>query len=412
MKGGGILSFLLIAIIGFEFILADEKCEVISNHTINGIEYRECKDGRLMKVMKIEELKENGKSESDDINLSEVGVISGDEEFLKDLSKSPKKDEKFDNHFGKQREIREKVHSLQESLKKKKNESAAKNHGRKFGVIYKHNGFDEGSNSRHYESDEESDEEMEDETVEKDAMIKATVAETETTMSSLSLGDGINDTPEGVDVKEMIARAHHKDYHKNPKPTNVDSESAKSEHPAATHQPHDPMHFGNLRFLDFAPETTNKPKSDTPTPESDSDSDSEESESLLLPETPNQQKQQQLPPNPYFLALANNPIEIPTVQQSNQKQNESGFYDIRRDIPVSNYNRRHDDSTATYYTIIKPQILLAFLAPITAFLIYLTVVCFYMYRKKSSSQRKLLPTKNCRYQHFNEDAEATVGFAV
>uniref|UniRef100_A0AC35FLG0 Uncharacterized protein n=1 Tax=Panagrolaimus sp. PS1159 TaxID=55785 RepID=A0AC35FLG0_9BILA len=367
-----------------------------------------------MKVMKIEELKENSKSESDDINLSEVGVISGDEEFLKDLSKTPKNDETFDNHFGKQREIREKVHSLQESLKKKRNESAAKNHGRKFGVIYKHNGFDEGSNSRHYESDEESDEEMEDETVEKDAMIKATVAETETTMPSLSLGNGINDTPEGVDVKEMIARAHHKDYHKNPKQAVVDSESSKSEHPAVTHQPHDPMHFGNLRFLDFAPETTDKPKIDTPTPESDSDS--EESESLLLPETPNQQQQQQLPPNPYFLALANNPIKIPTVQQSSQKQTEMVFNDVRKAFtssnPVSNFDRRHDDSTAAYYTIIKPQILLAFLAPITAFLIYCTIVLFYMYRKKSSSQRKLLPTKNCRYQHFNEDAEATVGFAV
>lgn len=293
-----------------------------------------------MKAMKIEELKENTKSESDDINLSEVGVISGDEEFLKDLSKSPKKDEPFDNHFGKQREIREKVYSLQESLKKKRNESTAKNHGRKFGVIYNHNGFDEGSNSKHYESDEESDEEMEDETVEKDAMIKATVAETETTMSSLSLGDGINDTPEGVDVKEMIARAHHKDYHKNPKPTN---DSAKSEHPAATHQPHDPMHFGNLRFLDFAPETTVKPKSDTPTPESDSDS--EESESLLLPETPNQQKQQQqLPSNRYFLALANNPINIPAVQQSRQKDTENVFNDVRKVFasatPVPNY--RHD----------------------------------------------------------------------
>lgn len=52
MKGGGILSFLLIAIIGFQCILADEKCEVISNHTINGIEYRECKDGRFFKIKK------------------------------------------------------------------------------------------------------------------------------------------------------------------------------------------------------------------------------------------------------------------------------------------------------------------------------------------------------------------------
>uniref|UniRef100_A0AC34FTQ8 Uncharacterized protein n=1 Tax=Panagrolaimus sp. ES5 TaxID=591445 RepID=A0AC34FTQ8_9BILA len=131
-----------------------------------------------MKVVndkKVNDLLESG---IDDINLSEVGVISGDEEFLKDLSKSPKKDgtdvtnHKHDATFGKQREIREKIHAVQETLKKKRSNST-KNQGRKFGVIYKHNGFDEGQ-QKHHDENEESDEEVE---AEEDAMIKATIGD-------------------------------------------------------------------------------------------------------------------------------------------------------------------------------------------------------------------------------------------
>uniref|UniRef100_A0A914YGV5 Uncharacterized protein n=1 Tax=Panagrolaimus superbus TaxID=310955 RepID=A0A914YGV5_9BILA len=153
-------------------------------------------------------------------------------------------------------------------------------------------------------------------------MIKATIGDSVSTTaasSSLKLGEGINETPDDVDVKELIALAHHKNYHHKetatpkfntvtPQPS-ADSESLKVAHPD-TFQPHDTAHFGNLRYLDFAPESKDKQFSTTETP-----SEEETSESLLLPETANnnnnnqQQQQQQLPPNPYFLALANNPIK-------------------------------------------------------------------------------------------------------
>ena len=314
--------------------------------------------------------------DSEDVNLTEIGIINSNEKTIKELARIPKDqddDDKedelgdifFDKHFGKQREVREKLISLQESLKKKKGD--AKSHGRRFGIVYRHNGFDEGH--RHHKDDaaEEEEEEAGDE------FIKATVDEAPTTPPTPKMRvpeitlDNVNNIPADVDVKEMIALAHHKSYHHEDGAKKV----IKSTTAAPTvgveggtqtphhdiHVPHDTAHYGNLRFLDFAPEhkDISIPPKDLKDPKDNATPKSPKVPfDAALPETSGPSGA--FSNNPYFLSIPNNPVKIQSIQikETNigeRNNNENIFNEVRKAfasaVPSSDFKEPHQEGIAS-----------------------------------------------------------------